>query len=69
MLEERRDVPKDPDYSAQYEYSTTGPCCIARLWVDHEDGLWLESNDGQRVVIPRDGRKLVANRVKGAMFR
>jgi hypothetical protein len=57
----------DGDFPRMYEYeeSNTAPCLVRRLWVDAFDGLWVESCDGQRVVIPKDIRKLVAKRMKG----
>lgn len=69
MTEERirRD---DPDYAQEFRYEGgAGPCGLRALWVDAHGGCWLESEDGQRVVIPPAIRRLVAGRVREATYR
>ncbi len=34
-------------------FSTTGDTSVKEAWVDAYGGLWLESNDKERVVVPR----------------
>lgn len=61
--------PEDEDFAMGFKYDTTGACTVAQVWVDVEGGCWLESNDGQRVVIPKDIRSLIAKRVRDLRFR
>ena len=60
---------EDDEYSNEFIYETTGTCTIKSLWVDHENSLWLESNDNQRVVLPRGIRALIAKRIKETNFK
>jgi len=69
MIKETHFRPEEIEYSQGFKYDTTGACTIAHLWADAEGGLWVESNDGQRVVIPAEVRKLVAKRVRDTLFR
>jgi len=66
-------LPEDPDYSREFTYRTDGALSLKALWVDRpstgKPGVWLESNDGNRVRIPMELRGLVAKRVREAQFR
>jgi hypothetical protein len=72
MIKETHDRPEDTDYSQEFRYETEGACTVRRIWVDETlmgHGFWLESNDGQRVLIPEDLRKLLAKRCRELTFR
>lgn len=60
---------EDVEYSDEFIYETTGACTIKSLWVDHENSLWIESNDNQKIVIPREIRNLIAKRIKETNFK
>jgi hypothetical protein len=62
MIETVRE-PDEPEYSRVYEYDTTGACTVKALWLSGRC-VWLESVDGQRVVIPEDMRKLISKRIR-----
>ena len=66
-------LPEDEDYSKEYKYSylniLPGPCTITLFWIDMYGGAWLESSDGQRVLIPMEIRSLLAKRIKEGRFR
>lgn len=34
-------------------FTTTGDASVKEAWIDAYGGLWLESNDKERVVVPR----------------
>lgn len=62
--------PQDPDYPVEYKFDgATGACTVRSVWIDKFGGAWLESVDGQHVVIPPEVRRLVAKRIKEATFR
>lgn len=62
---------EDPDYAQAFRYETDGASTIKLLWVDEtpEHGVWLISNDGQKVKIPECLRKLVSKRLREATFK
>lgn len=61
--------PADPDYAQEYRYTTDGGCTVRALWVDMNGSAWLETNDGQRVVVPAELRRLIAKRIREGKFR
>jgi hypothetical protein len=69
VISEKSHLPEEDEYSRTYEYGTTGACTIRELWVDGNGSCWLESNDGQRVVVPAEIRNLIAKRVRETKFR
>jgi hypothetical protein len=69
VIKEIHNRPEDTDYSQEFRYETDGACTLNRVWVDYEGGFWIESNDGQRVVIPIEFRKLITKKIKGLTFR
>lgn len=69
MIEESSTLPPEEEFCRVYRYRTTGDSTVAALWVDAMGGVWLESNDGQKVVVPAEVRKLLAKRLRDATFR
>jgi len=71
FIRETLEPSEDEDFCQMFRYATDGACAISKLWVDEtpEHGIWMESNDGQRVKVPECLRRLIAKRVKEAMFR
>lgn len=69
MIKEQHDKPEDTDYSQEFRYETDGACTLKRIWVDIFESFWIESNDGQRAIIPKEYRKLIAKRMKELAFR
>ncbi len=63
------DIPEDRDYSAAYNFSLPeSPCVIKSLFADsvepQKPSIWIISNDGQKICIPFQIRKLVAKLIK-----
>ena len=56
-------------YAGVFEYDVDAPLALRRLWVDAHGGLWLESLDGNRVVVPSEIRPLVAKRARELRWR
>lgn len=47
-----------------YKIEDTAPCVISRIWADCNNSVWLESVDGQHIVIPMEIRKLLSKRIR-----
>ena len=69
MIEETSTLPPEEEFCRVYHNRTTGDSTVAALWLDAFGGVWLESNDGQKVVVPGEVRKLLAKRLKEANYR
>lgn len=69
MIRETHAPSTDPEYSSEYTYDVDAPLALRRLWVDVHGGLWLESLDGNRVVVPSEIRHIVAKRAREARWR
>lgn len=73
MIKETISPSPGEDHCMEFRYETgEGACLIKRAWVDETEGghsFWIESQDGQRVVIPEELRKLIAKRCREATFR
>jgi hypothetical protein len=58
------------EYAKTHVFNISEPntCVIKELWADPNKNIFLRSNDGQIICIPREIKKLVALRIKEATF-
>lgn len=59
----------DPDYARATQFPGGAPSCVKSLWVDAFGGCWLESVDGQRILVPRGQRELASMEMRRKTFR
>ena len=62
-------VPEDTDMCKICTLPTVSPLCVKNVHVDALGGVWMETVDGTRVVIPAEWRKLVAKWVREGTYR
>lgn len=71
MIKETHDRPEDADYSQEFRYNENekAPLLVRRVWVDAFNNFWLQSIDGNILVVPESHRKIVSKRMREATFR
>ncbi len=67
-------IQEDDDYATYYSFESDGSdLVIKELWVDSIDeqksAIWIVSNDGQKICIPYNHRRLVAKLIREVNFK
>ena len=47
-----------------YEIESNGDSTICKLWIDVNETIWIESNDGTQICIPETIKEFIAKKIK-----
>lgn len=63
------DVPEEEEFCKVCKLPTNSPLAVCQIFVDAYGGVWLGTNDGTKVVIPAEWRKLAGKWVREGSYR